>query len=62
MELRICPGIDKAFRLALVGPGDRFETLSGHDTLEDAAAARLLACAASDDALARLNKLMRTLA
>lgn len=60
MELCITPGVDKLFRLALVGPGDRFEALSEHDTPEAAIAAKLRAQAAADDALAQLNKLMRT--
>ncbi|WP_298700923.1 hypothetical protein [uncultured Brevundimonas sp.] len=60
MDLCITPGVDKLFRLALVGPGDRFEALSEHDTPEAAIAAKLRAQAAADDALAQLNKLMRT--
>ena len=59
MELRICPGWNKLYRLALVGPGDRFEALSEHDTPEAAIAAKLRAQAAADDALAQLNKLMK---
>lgn len=60
MELRICPGWNKLYRLALVGPGERFEALSEHDTPEAAVSAKLRAQAASDDALAQLNNLMRT--
>lgn len=59
MDLRITPGVDKLFRLALVGPGDRFETLSEHDTPEAAIAAKLRAQAAAEDALAQLNKLLK---
>lgn len=59
MELCITPGVDKLFRLALVGPGDRFEALSEHDTPEAAIAAKLRAQAAADDALAQLTKLMK---
>lgn len=59
MDLCITPGMKKLYRLALVGPGDRFEALSEHDTPEGAIAAKLLAQAASDDALAQLNKLMK---
>lgn len=59
MKLCITPGIDKLYRLALVGPGDRFEALSEHDTPEAAIAAKLRAQAASDDALFQLSKLMR---
>lgn len=35
MELRICPGIAKPYRLALVEGGD-FTTLSEHDSMDDA--------------------------
>lgn len=59
MDLCITPGVDKLYRLALVGPGDRFEALSEHDTPEAAIAAKLRAQAAADDALAQLNKLMK---
>lgn len=59
MELRICPGWNKLYRLALVGPGDSFDTLSEHDTPEDAVAAKLLAQAAMDDASHQLAKLMK---
>ncbi|MNE57778.1 hypothetical protein D3C80_1527650 [compost metagenome] len=59
MDLCITPGMNKLYRLALVGPGDRFEALSEHDTPEAAVAAKLRAQAAADDALAQLNKLMK---
>lgn len=59
MDLCITPGADKLFRLALVGPGDRFEALSEHDTPEAAIAAKLRAQAAAEDALAQLNKLLK---
>lgn len=59
MDLCITPGVDKLFRLALVGPGDRFEALSEHDTPEAAIAAKLRAQAAAEDALAQLNKLLK---
>ena len=32
MELRITPGFNKLYRLALIGPGDCFQSLSEHDT------------------------------
>ncbi len=59
MDLCITPGVDKLYRLALVGPGDRFEALSEHDTPEAAIAAKLRAQAAAEDALAQLNKLLK---
>lgn len=59
MDLCITPGMNKLYRLALVGPGDRFEALSEHDTPEAAVAAKLRAQAAADDALAQLNKLLK---
>lgn len=59
MGLCITPGWDKLYRLALVGPGSSFDTLSEHDTPEDAIAAKLLAQAAMDDASNQLAKLMK---
>lgn len=59
MELRICPGDLKLYRLALVGPGDRFDVLSEHANHWDAIAAKLLAQAAMDDASIQLNRLLK---
>lgn len=59
MELRITPGFNKLYRLALIGPGDRFEALSEHDVPADALAAKLLAQAAMEDAAQQLNRLLK---
>lgn len=36
MEFRICPGLTKVFRLALVEDDGGFFTLSEHDSMDDA--------------------------
>lgn len=54
MELRICPGINRPFRLALV-EGDAFTTLSEHDTTADAVMAKFRAEVAADLALIQLE-------
>ena len=59
MELRITPGFNKLYRLALIGPGDCFQSLSEHDSPADALAAKLLAQAAMDDATLQLNRLLK---
>lgn len=59
MSLHITPGRIKLYRLALVGPGDCFQSLSEHDTPTDAIAAKLLAQAAMDDATHQLNRLLK---
>lgn len=51
MELRICPGIQKLYRLALVEEDD-FTVLSEHDSLESAAQAKREAEAAASKAAA----------
>lgn len=55
----ITPGMNKLYRLALVGPGDSFEALSEHDTPEHAMAAKLLARAAQARADLMLNKVFK---
>ncbi len=41
--LHVVPGCSKPFRLAFVGPGDRFEALDEFDTAEAAMAAKRVA-------------------
>ena len=53
MELRICPGIGRMYRLALID-GDEFTALSEHDTPEEACAAKLRAAIALAKARADL--------
>lgn len=57
MELRICPGIEKMYRLALVEADDSFSTLSEHDTPAQAIAARDRARLAADQAAHDLRKI-----
>jgi hypothetical protein len=54
MELRICPGINKLYRLALVEGDDSFTTLSEHDTPAQAVMAKFRAEVAADLAELRL--------
>lgn len=56
MELRICPGIEKLYRLALVD-GDEFSTLSEHDTPDEAVAAKQRARSAADEATLSLKRI-----
>jgi hypothetical protein len=49
MELRICPGIRRVYRLALVD-GDNFTTLSEHDTAAEAINARTRVRVAAEQA------------
>lgn len=57
-EFRICPGIERAFRLAMV-EGDDFTTLSEHWTASQAQDARDHAKAAAADALIALSEIGR---
>lgn len=59
MELRITPGFNKLYRVALVDDAGSFHPLSEHDTPEHALAAKLLARAAQTRADLMLNKLLR---
>lgn len=54
-EYRICPGIERSFRLAIV-EGDDFTTLSEHHTQRQAQDARDEAKAAAADALIALRE------
>jgi hypothetical protein len=54
MELRICAGINKVYRLAIVTEGD-FDTVSEHDSACEAMAARRQARDAADAALKLLE-------
>lgn len=56
MELRICPGINRPFRLALV-EGDAFTTLSEHDTTAEAINARTRARMAAEQAVCDLRRI-----
>lgn len=59
-EFRICPGIERSFRLALVeDDGGTFIPLSEHDTPEAACDARDHAKAAAADALIALSEIGR---
>lgn len=40
MDLLIWPGMNRMYRLVLAGPGDSFETLSEHDTPDEAVRAK----------------------
>lgn len=59
MDVIICPGFDKLYRVALVDDAGGFDSLSEHDALEQAMAAKLLARAAQARADLMLNKLLR---
>lgn len=57
MELRICPGIRRIYRLALVEDDGGFFTLSEHDDMDDAVFAMKSlerSCADAAKALARV--------
>lgn len=59
MEVIICPGFNKLYRVALVDDAGSFEALSEHDTPEHAMAAKLLARAAQARADLMLNKIFK---
>ncbi|MNT62016.1 hypothetical protein D3C72_1997030 [compost metagenome] len=56
MELRICPGIEKLYRLALV-EGDDFTVLSEHDCEAEAINARTRARMAAEQATRDLERI-----
>ena len=57
-EFRICPGIDRPYRLAIVA-GDDFDVISEHHTPRQAQDARDEARAAAADALIALSEIGR---
>lgn len=59
MEVVICPGFNKLYRVALVDGAGSFQVLSEHDAPEQALAAKLLARAAQARADLMLNKIFR---
>lgn len=59
MEVIICPGFTKLYRVALVDDAGSFQALSEHDDPYRATAAKLIANAAKDRADLLLNKIFR---
>lgn len=57
MELRICPGLTRVYRLALIDADDSFTTLSEHDDADSAVAAKRAAEAAANDARDSLERI-----
>jgi hypothetical protein len=59
MDVIICPGTNKVYRVALVDDAGSFQPLSEHDAPEHAMAAQLLARSAQDRAVLMLNKIFK---
>lgn len=55
MDAILCPGIDRPFAVALVGPDGEFTRISEHDCPASAIAARNAANRAAEDAVKALR-------
>jgi len=59
VELLIWPGIERVYRLVLAYPNGDYETVSEHDTPEQAIDAKDHARAAAADAVIALSEIVR---